>query len=835
MPVNVIDTIVPKNSGQFPVVEDVNVEGGFQVQPTIVSMDNIPSSNRKSGMLVYVIANSTYYQLANDLVTWNVANLGGSSTLIGDVTGNVGLNTVVKLQNKNVANLAPTDAQAFAWQASGNNWTPVSLQVSTVTQLRAVPPVTATAVINLQGFGTGGDGGAGTFYWNSSSTLPDDGGTIFQVTGISTGRWIRLFSGPLNVAWFGVLPTVSDCTAAMTLVINAANAQGRMIYVPHGTYNFAASGAATNPLPVISTGLGIMEDPNEISLFLFNNTDGDCLVMRGTTQIINFAIANQRVSALTNSSAVVRLINPSYGFYSNLNSANGAVNNISLLIEQRYDLFSVTGTTGNGVSPIIATVPGHNFQTGELVRFAGIGGNTNANGDFTVTVIDSSHVSLNSSTGNGSYTSGGQCVRVYDSYLLAHVGCWYNKFSKLTLNYDTVGVNLGYGLSFTVNANALGVINPLGQVPGTYNGQVSFNTVRGVNIEGHSRGISLSNCFSNIFIGGQMLGCTDQIYARNSGVNTFIGMRHNQWTNSAFNFDSTCDANGFLLPSFFNVISQPWQLGPDSTIANTLGSNATFLCGSDGTNLSGILLRGGLMGPDGYYAIRPYNIISGLPGTIHYNGNIHEFFDASGGTTAQVKIGSDISLSRPSASLLQIDDGGGAAQLLITGGIIQRPDGHGAAIQFGNGFCYVFNTFNRLNALGSIIWETMLGANTVTTDATPTDIAVYQMPSNSAANLRFEVNARRTGGSRGTGAVGDSAGFTRIVRTKMVGANSGTPVELGSVKTPWADDLDSDLSSASISIALSVTTGGIVKITATGAVNLNLDWRSSVHIEPVNF
>jgi len=38
------------------------------------------------------------------------------------------------------------------------------------------------------------DGGGGTFFWNSSSTTADDGVNYIQVTGVATGRWVRLDS-----------------------------------------------------------------------------------------------------------------------------------------------------------------------------------------------------------------------------------------------------------------------------------------------------------------------------------------------------------------------------------------------------------------------------------------------------------------------------------------------------------------------------------------------------------------------------------------------------------------------------------------------------------------
>lgn len=108
MPVTVIDTIQPKNGGAFPIVRDIDVAGGIQVQPTTVARDAIPVNNRKNGMLVYVVANTTYYQLAGDLVTWNTANLGANTSLAGDITGTNGSNTISKIQNHPVTITSPS-------------------------------------------------------------------------------------------------------------------------------------------------------------------------------------------------------------------------------------------------------------------------------------------------------------------------------------------------------------------------------------------------------------------------------------------------------------------------------------------------------------------------------------------------------------------------------------------------------------------------------------------------------------------------------------------------------------------------------------------------------
>lgn len=59
-------------------------------------------------------------------------------------------------------------------------------------------------------------------------------------------------------------------------------------------------------------------------------------------------------------------------------------------------------------SPIvISTNFNHNLTTGNSVTIVGVGGNTAANGTWTVTVVNSVSFSLNSSTGNGAFASGG--------------------------------------------------------------------------------------------------------------------------------------------------------------------------------------------------------------------------------------------------------------------------------------------------------------------------------------------------------------------------------------------------------------------------------------------
>jgi hypothetical protein len=58
-------------------------------------------------------------------------------------------------------------------------------------------------------------------------------------------------------------------------------------------------------------------------------------------------------------------------------------------------------------APIVVTSAAHGLPTGAYVKVASVVGNTAANGNFFVTALSGSTFSLDGSTGNGAYTSGG--------------------------------------------------------------------------------------------------------------------------------------------------------------------------------------------------------------------------------------------------------------------------------------------------------------------------------------------------------------------------------------------------------------------------------------------
>lgn len=71
---------------------------------------------------------------------------------------------------------------------------------------------------------------------------------------------------------------------------------------------------------------------------------------------------------------------------------------------------AVTGAT-NATPIVITTSTAHGYSTGMVVEISGVGGNTAANGIWTITVVNSTQFSLQQSAGNGNYTSGGVVKR----------------------------------------------------------------------------------------------------------------------------------------------------------------------------------------------------------------------------------------------------------------------------------------------------------------------------------------------------------------------------------------------------------------------------------------
>lgn len=118
-----------------------------------------------------------------------------------------------------------------------------SKTIKTISDLRSFTPtmsnsIVSNAMVNIDGYSASSVQGGGLFYWDPTSTETDNNGTIVQVTGVTTGRWKRHYTGAINVKWFGAVGDGNtDDLAAITRAI-AATSTGDTLEFPSGTYKF---------------------------------------------------------------------------------------------------------------------------------------------------------------------------------------------------------------------------------------------------------------------------------------------------------------------------------------------------------------------------------------------------------------------------------------------------------------------------------------------------------------------------------------------------------------------------------------------------------------------
>ncbi len=107
------------------------------------------------------------------------------------------------------------------------------------------------------------------------------------------------------------------------------------------------------------------------------------------------------------------------------------------------DSASITGASNT--SPIVITSAAHGLTTGTRVTISGVTGNTAANGTFVVTYVSDSTFSLQGSTGNGGWVSGGT----------------WNVTGLYTVSIDATSAN-GYEAGETYTLLTSGLISAVG-------------------------------------------------------------------------------------------------------------------------------------------------------------------------------------------------------------------------------------------------------------------------------------------------------------------------------------------------------------------------------------
>jgi len=135
--------------------------------------------------------------------------------------------TISQLDRTTVAN--PSDLVPIVQSGTTKAIQVSNLIGSTITSIAALKAISVTELSNNEevyvlGYYTPGDGGGGPFYWNSTSTATDNGGSVIQVTGVATGRWVRLTT-VYTPEMFGAKAdgSTDDTTAVQALITFAEN------------------------------------------------------------------------------------------------------------------------------------------------------------------------------------------------------------------------------------------------------------------------------------------------------------------------------------------------------------------------------------------------------------------------------------------------------------------------------------------------------------------------------------------------------------------------------------------------------------------------------------
>jgi hypothetical protein len=230
-------------------------DGGAELAPT----DPIGTASESlSGATTVVYADVITDLRALSGTTTTIAILKGASAIFDGGGGVFVWSTTA----------AADDGWAVLNAGSGNTagWRRVAANVASianVTSLRATVG-TAGALAVLTGYSTAGDGGGGLFCW-STTALQDDGGTIFNSAAGNTAGWRRMYSGGLDVRWFGARgDTNQPQDQAIQLAINAAYSPdpnispqktGRTVLLPAGIYQLASPLMIGSPATNAANGL----------------------------------------------------------------------------------------------------------------------------------------------------------------------------------------------------------------------------------------------------------------------------------------------------------------------------------------------------------------------------------------------------------------------------------------------------------------------------------------------------------------------------------------------------------------------------------------------------
>jgi hypothetical protein len=126
------------------------------------------------------------------------------------------------------------------------------------------------------------DGWGGIFVWMVGSSTTADDAIVVQCTSGTSGRYKRLFSGPVDARWFGAVGdnTNNDTSALQAAIdyVGSTNPGGPELFIPSGTYKITSS------LTLNSHYYKIRGSGQWQTIINYNGVAGGCFVSTTTGQ-----------------------------------------------------------------------------------------------------------------------------------------------------------------------------------------------------------------------------------------------------------------------------------------------------------------------------------------------------------------------------------------------------------------------------------------------------------------------------------------------------------------------------------------------------------------------
>ena len=147
-----------------------------------------------------------------------------------------------------------------------------------------------------------GDGGGGLFYFETNSVTATNLGTVFNSL-TATGRWKRLYSGPVNARWFGAKGNGTDNDGpAIRAAVDLLAAEGAgEVFLPSGLYfvDLAVSvGAYGHGILITNNNIGLLGEKGS-QLGIYGTPTGHYNVI-GIYSCNNVSLRNLTVIGVTN-------------------------------------------------------------------------------------------------------------------------------------------------------------------------------------------------------------------------------------------------------------------------------------------------------------------------------------------------------------------------------------------------------------------------------------------------------------------------------------------------------------------------------------------------------